>query len=87
MLPDHLLPFLRHAISLLTTYGDNLLVRPTEDDAPRRIEFVRDLLKRCEGLQDPASVLQCPLSDEVVTVWCMRVGVCVCVRARKFVCV
>lgn len=70
VLPENLLPFLRHAIKLLETHGDDLLVRPADDEGQQRIEAVRRLLKNnVEGLQDTGAVLQCPLSDEVGLIW------------------
>lgn len=70
VLPENLLPFLRHAIQLLETHGDDLLVRPADDHAQQRVETVRRLLKdSVEGLKDTAAALQCPLSDEVVLMW------------------
>jgi hypothetical protein len=65
VLPEHLVNVLRHAIKLLETHGDSLLVQPAEEDAQQRMEVVRRLLKDCPGLQDTAAALQCPLSDEV----------------------
>lgn len=65
MLPEHLLEVLRHAIKLLETHGDDLLVQPAGEKAQQRMEVVRRLLKDCAGLQDTAAALQCPLSDEV----------------------
>ena len=66
VLPENLVGVLRHAIKLLETHGNALLVRPAEEDAPQRMEVVRQLLKDCPGLQDTAAALQCPLSDEVL---------------------
>lgn len=66
VLPDNLLPLLRHAIKLLEDHGDNLLVQPAGDGAQQRIEYVRRLLQSCEGL-DTAAAVRCPLSDEVIS--------------------
>ena len=66
VLPDNLVPFLRHAINLLNQHGDDLLVRPAEDDAQQRMNAVRGLLHNTVvPMADTAAVLQCPLSDEV----------------------
>lgn len=61
-------PFLRHAIELLKIHGDDLLVRPASDDAQTRCRTVRRLLQnKVEPISDTAAVLQCPLSEEVLT--------------------
>jgi len=65
VLPDKLVPFLKHAINLLNQHGDDLLVRPDEDDAQQRMNAVRGLLRNITPMADTAAVLQCPLSDEV----------------------
>jgi hypothetical protein len=65
VLPDKLVPFLKHAIKLLEEHGDDLLVRPDEDDAQQHMDAVRGLLRNITPMADTAAVLQCPLSDEV----------------------
>jgi hypothetical protein len=65
-LPEDLLPFLRHAIQLLTAHGDDLLVLPAEDDAQRRMGVVRKLLQcSVKPMTDTGAALQCPLSEDV----------------------
>ncbi len=65
-LPEDLLPFLRHAIQLLTAHGDDLLVRPAEDDAQTRMGVVRKLLQcSVKPMTDTGAALQCPLSEDV----------------------
>ena len=65
-LPEELLPFLRHAIQLLTIHGDDLLVRPAEDDAQTRMGVVRKLLQcSVKPITDTGAALQCPLSADV----------------------
>jgi hypothetical protein len=66
VLPDNLLPFLRHAIKLLDTHGDDLLVRPAEGDAQERMTRVRRLLRSIAPMEGGASLLQTPLSEEVL---------------------
>jgi len=68
VLPVHLVPFLMHAMSLLKENQDNLLVKPDDDGAQRRMDVVRTLLQstvKPMADTDIAALLQCPLSAEV----------------------
>jgi len=67
VLPEALMPFLKHAIALLNEHKDNLLIRPAEDYTQQRMDIVRNLLRSTVVPMVETSVaLQCPLSEEVL---------------------
>ena len=68
ILPNRLLAFLRHTITLLETHGGDLLVNPVAQDAQQRMDTVRNLFKHTMmPITDIMDALQCPLSQEVQT--------------------
>ena len=67
VLPEALMPFLKHAIALLNEHKDNLLIRPAEDYTQQRMDIVRSLLCRAVvPMVETSAALQCPLSEEVL---------------------
>ena len=57
-----------HAITLLETHGDDLLVNSAAQDAQQRMDTVRNLFKHTMvPITDIMDALQCPLSQEVQT--------------------